>query len=103
MDWKPASVESVKGFVQEDLAKCTQTEIALYETYRVDPYLAPINRLGKVEKVVVVARKGTQVIYWEDIEEGFGVSEVDSTGHVTEQDCNQNDLRTALNAWRQKC
>ena len=63
------------------------------------PHLAPIDRWGNLEYVVVVAKNGNQVIYWEDIEEGFGISAIDAGGKVLEQDCNQNDLGLALNAW----
>jgi len=46
-----------------------------------------------------VARKEGWVIYWEDVEEGFGVSLVGADGKILEQDCSQNDLGLALNAW----
>jgi hypothetical protein len=38
-------------------------------------------------------------MYWEDIEEGFGISAVDADGRILERDCNQSDLVRALNAW----
>jgi hypothetical protein len=47
----------------------------------------------------VIAQKGNQVIYWEDIEEGFGVSPISADGPILRQDCNQNDLGLALNVW----
>jgi hypothetical protein len=99
MEWKPASIETVKQSVKEDLANCEPQQTAAFEANGVEPRLAPITRYGKLEYVFVVAQKGDQVIYWEDIEEGFGVSEVDSDGRILEHDCNQNNLGTALNAW----
>lgn len=99
MEWKPATIESVKKIVQDDLAKCSQKQTAVFETYRIEPHFASIARLGTVESVVVVAHKGNQVIYWEDVEEGFGVSAVGPGGQILEQDCNQNDLCVALNFW----
>ena len=72
MEWKPASIESVRGIVHDDLATCDQKQVAAFEAYRVEPRLAPIVRYGKLENVVVIAQKENQVIYWEDIEEGFG-------------------------------
>jgi len=99
MEWEPASVESVKQIVHEDLANCDQKQVAAFEAYCVEPRLAPIIRYGKLENVVVVAQKGNQVVYWEDVEEGFGVSPVSPDGKILQQDCNQNNLGLALNAW----
>jgi hypothetical protein len=99
MEWKPASIEQVKRVTDGDLAMCDQEQAAVFQEYRVEPHLAPITRSGKLEYVVVVARKGMQVIYWEDIEEGFGVSSVGADGDILDHDCNQNDLGLALNQW----
>jgi hypothetical protein len=99
MEWKPASVEDVRKIVQDGLANCDQKQVAAFEAYRVERRLAPIIRCGKTENVVVIAQKGNQVIYWEDIEEGFGVSPISTDGQILQHDCNQNDLGLALNAW----
>lgn len=52
-----------------------------------------------METVVVVARKGEEVIYWEDVEEGFNVSPIGEGRRILEHWCNQDELRHALNAW----
>jgi len=49
--------------------------------------------------VVVVARKGQEVIYWDDVEEGFNVSPISERGQILQHWCNQDELRHALNAW----
>jgi hypothetical protein len=99
MEWKPETIESVKKIVQDGLAKCNHNQTTVFETYRVEPHIASIVRSGTIESVVVVAHKGNQVIYWEDVEEGFGVSAVATDGPILEHDCNQNDLGLALNSW----
>jgi len=99
MEWKPASLESVRRIVQDDLARCDGEQGAAFEAYRVDPHLAPIVRYGNLEYVIIVAQNGKQVIYWEDVEEGFGVSDVGDDGRILEHDCSQNSLGLALNAW----
>jgi hypothetical protein len=80
MEWKPASIESVRRIVQDSLPNCDRQQATVFEAYRVEPRLAPIIRYGKLEKVVVIAQKGNQVIYWEDVEEGFGVSPISADG-----------------------
>jgi hypothetical protein len=52
-----------------------------------------------METVIVVARKGKEVIYWEDVEEGFNLSPVAEDGRILEHWCNQDELGLALNAW----
>jgi hypothetical protein len=99
MEWKPATIEEVKHIVQRDLANCDDQQVATFQRYKVEPYVAPILRHGEVETVLVVARKKEEVIYWEDVEEGFNVSPIGEGGRILEHWCNQDELRHALNAW----
>jgi|SRR5579872_38780 len=62
-------------------------------------YLASLVRYGKLDNVVVVARRGAEVIYWEDVEIGFNLSSVANDGTILENWCNQDDLGLALNCW----
>jgi hypothetical protein len=48
---------------------------------------------------VVVARNGGEVVYWEDVEEGFNLSPIDNNGLIVEHSCNQDDLGIALRPW----
>lgn len=72
-------------------------QLAIFRQYSVEPYFASIPRFGKVEKVVVVAQKAGEVIYWEDVEEGFDISRLGSDGCILEHWCNDGDLGVALN------
>lgn len=95
----PATVDDVKKIVENDLARCNNDKLLIYKKYAVAPYLAPIVRNGKLEMAVVVARKGQEVIYWEDVEEGFNISPVDNDGKILNHLCNQDDLPLALDSW----
>jgi hypothetical protein len=99
MEWKPASVEEVKAIIQGDLARCDSEQLVAFRRYAVVPYVAPIQRYGELESVIVVARNGHEVVYWEDVEEGFNVSQVARDGQIIEHHCNQDELGLALNAW----
>jgi hypothetical protein len=99
MQWKPATIERVKGILKADLERCDSDQIAVFREFSVDPYFAPISRYGELEKVVVVAHKSGQVIYWEDVEEGFNISPVGPDGMILEHSCEQDDLGIALNQW----
>ena len=99
MEWKPTSAEEVRKIVERELANCDREQLAIFRRFAVEPYLAPILRYGEMDNVVVVARKGEEVIYWEDVEEGFNVSPTGEGGRILEHLCNQDELRHALNAW----
>ena len=96
---EPITIDEVKNIVKADLERCDPQQTQIFKQYSVEPYFAPIRRHEKLEKVVVVARKSDEVIYWEDAEEGFNLSPVGSDGLVLEHWCNQDDLGIALNNW----
>lgn len=96
MDWQPATIEEVKNILKAGLQECSSEQIAIFRQCSVEPYLAPIVRYEMSGEVVVVARKSDEVIYWEDIEEGFNISLVGPDGQVLEHWCNQDDLGVAL-------
>ena len=98
-DWQPATIEVVNKIVATDLRDCDAEQLAAFNKYRVEPFSAPIMRYGQMESVVVVARNGDEVIYWEDVEDGFNVSPIGLDGRVLEHWCNQDELRFALNEW----
>ena len=99
MGSKPTRVAEVTKIVENDLANCDDEQRAIFLRYGVEPYEAPILRHGEMETVIVVARKGKEVIYWEDVEEGFNLSPVAEDGRILEHWCNQDELGLALNAW----
>jgi hypothetical protein len=84
MEWHPATVDEVKKIVRDDLAECDEQQIVAFKKYAVEPYAAPILRYGRMENAVVVARRGDEVIYWEDVEEGFNLSPVSPDGRILE-------------------
>ena len=86
MNWRPSTISEVQQIVLEDLALCDDQQIRAFQQYKVDPYLVAITRFGKLESVVVVARRGEQVIYWEDVEEGFNISSLAVDGSSTPRD-----------------
>ncbi|HLV88208.1 MAG TPA: hypothetical protein VKV39_14580 [Candidatus Sulfotelmatobacter sp.] len=98
-DWRPATIEEVNEIVARELKACDAEQLAAFDKYGVEPFSAPIVRYGQTESVAVVARNGDQVIYYEEVEAGFNVSQISHDGRVLEHWCNQDELRFALNAW----
>jgi hypothetical protein len=99
MEWRPATIEEVKEIVAADLANCDPEQTAAFRKYAVEPFQASILRNGAQESVVVVAQNSQEVMYWEDVEEGFNISLLGSDGSILEHWCNQDELAIALNRW----
>ena len=97
-EWRPATIKEVQRIAEQGLKTCDAGQVRAFKQYAITPYMAPILRYGKKERVVVVARKDNEVISWEDVEEGFNVSPVDSEGQILHR-CNYDELGFALNAW----
>jgi hypothetical protein len=97
MDWKPATIDEVVAILSAELEDCNSEQISIFKQYSVEPFHAAITRYGKTESVVVVAQKSDEVIYFEDVEEGFNISPIGPQGEVLEHWCNQDNLAVALN------
>ncbi len=98
MDWSPANIQEVAKIIEADLSSCTELERAAFKLYEVPPFATPILRHGLLETVVVVARKGDEVLYWEDVEEGFNTSRL-RAGRIADHFCNQDSLGIAISRW----
>jgi hypothetical protein len=99
MSWKPTNRREIEEILAQQVADLSEDERQAFERFRLEPYQAPITRYGKNEKVFVVARNGDEVMYWEDVEEGFNISPFDRSGQITQHWCNQDSLKFALARW----
>jgi hypothetical protein len=94
--WRPTTREQLQRLVAEQLNSCTDAQRQFFEKHRVEPYSVSIRRLGKTEKVFVVAQFGDLLLYYEDIEDGFELDRLDASGVIPKQGCNQFELRHVL-------
>ena len=100
--WEPISATELEELVNKQLNDCGPELIAVFERYKVNPFRAPIDRYGREEHVFVVARKGDEVMYFEDVEDGFNLSPISTDGKILEHWCNHDDLKYALRRWMTK-
>lgn len=98
-DWKHTTEEELNKIIAEDLKECTAGQIALFDKVKVRPRTTPIVRYGKLEKVFVVAESEGEVIYYEDIDEGFNISPLTGDGKIAQHWCNDDKLGWALERW----
>ena len=82
MDWVPVSKEKFEGILAEELVALRPEVIALYEQYAVPPFRLPClrNENSVTEYVFVLAKKEERLLYYDDVEEDFGVAIPDEDG-----------------------
>jgi hypothetical protein len=81
--WTPISRDELEGLLLDQLAKCSQEHAEQFARFRVPFRTASVMRGGVIESVFIVAQLGQVAVYYEDVEEGFNVSEVESDGSLT--------------------
>lgn len=93
------SHEELDAQIQAELAGCPADVRTLYERYRIVPARLPFARPTTLDSAFVVARRGDEVIYYEEIEGGFNSSYIDAAGRIAEHWFAQDSLCAALWPW----
>ena len=94
--WQPVTVDELKAIVEKQLVNCSPRQRAAFASFRVPFYFVPIHRLGALERVLVVAHLPSGLLYFEDVEDGFEVGNLNEDGALHPQTCDQLDLTHAL-------
>jgi hypothetical protein len=88
------------SLIEEQLRDCSDAQREIFERYRVPLRPTPLERHGQIESVFVVAQRGNEVMYYEDVEEGFNFSTLSPDGRIAQHWCNQDELMHALIHWQ---
>ncbi|MBF0202014.1 MAG: hypothetical protein HQK66_12020 [Desulfamplus sp.] len=84
--------------LQSNLLECTVEVIKCFDSYKLQiPRRLMLKDLS--ESFFVVAIKGEEALYYEDIEEGFNISKISPEGYILEHWCNQDSLNRAVRKW----
>lgn len=94
--WEPISVNELEELVTSQLNECSQAQRTYFDTYRVVPYAVPFQRRYGLEHVLVVAHLPNGVLFFEDVEEGFELGNLDANGRLHDRGCNQLSLSQTL-------
>jgi hypothetical protein len=94
--WSPASREQVEALIEEQISSLSTAQLELFSRIRVPLRSVPISRGSSVEFVYVVAQQGNVVVYYEDVEEGFNISELAPDGSIARPGYEQWELSHAL-------
>jgi hypothetical protein len=97
VDWIPLSGEQFAKTLSSEVSSLASDVQRLYEQYAVTPYQLPCLRDqdSGPEQVFVFAKNGKRLLYFDDVEEDFGVATTDDDG-VTREWGNYGPLVRAL-------
>jgi hypothetical protein len=96
MTWEPATKEEVLIAIESEWSMWTlrAPELAVrLNGYFIDPYPARFERFGQIEKAFVVGRNSHNVVFYEDVEEIFGIAE-ERDGFLHHTACYDNLMLT---------
>ena len=76
MDWVPVTRERFESLLSKEVSTLAPDVLRLYRQYAVQPFHFPCQRdqESSVEQVFVLAKKENWVLYFDDVEEDFGVA-----------------------------
>ena len=97
--WRPISKSELEELIEAQLRECNSEQKVVFEKYRVPLHKARILRSGNAEEVFVVAKNGSEVMYYEDIEQGFNLSPISDSGEILSPGWEQDELKYALLHW----
>lgn len=96
--WKPISLEELHFEIQKTEPELKDGLLIFWEQIKIEPekWQEPLygNEGGGFW---VVARFGEKVIWYNDIEEGFNISDYDTLGNILEYGAEQDELKWCLN------
>lgn len=74
-DWEPATVEEVRRIIGEERKQVNSALWASRASILVEPYPSTVERFGAFERAYVVARSGSRVVFFDDVEDIFGTAD----------------------------
>lgn len=82
MTWIPISRETFENILRKEIETLPTEVLRIYKQYAVVPFEQPCFRDSEYpnERVFVAARAGDRLLFFDDVEEDFGVGIADSDG-----------------------
>ena len=100
MSWKPITKEELERELEAQCDDLSPEEMRYFSSIRVPLESVKIDRNGSIENVYIVARQQQIVIFYEDVEEGFEITKLNSQGVIDEYGANQFTIRHVINQLR---
>ncbi len=95
--WKPISIEKLSEMIINEELEMDHSELRLWDAIKIDPnkWEEPTYG-GEGGGFWVSAIIGNVVLWYNDIEDGWNVSNWKKYGHIDHYSCNQSSLREAM-------
>ena len=100
MSWMPISKDELENEIAFQCKEMSDDELAYFNKIRVKLEPIKIERCGNTETVFVVAKAGAAIIFYEDIEEGFEITELNEQGVISCYGANQFTLQQIIKRLR---
>ncbi len=97
--YKPISEEEIWDEINQAESRMDFKQARLWDMIKIMPVKWRLTYLNEDDKFWVVGIYGNQVIWYNDIEEGFNVSRFSNFGTIDEYWCNQDELSWILQAF----
>ncbi|MFP9112868.1 hypothetical protein ACLI1A_02930 [Flavobacterium sp. RHBU_3] len=95
--WQPIPLEALNANISKAVANMSITELALWHYIKITPEKWQETEYGNEGSGFwVVGIFGRQVLWYNDIEEGFNVSSYSKYGEIGTYACEQDELNTVV-------
>jgi len=95
--WSPVSLKQLEKLIAHGESELQGELLAFWNSVKIKPEKWEEKEYGKEGGGFwVVAVAGNEIIYYNDIEEGFNISHFETHGQIKEYWCNQTELNYAV-------
>jgi len=103
MDWEPCSEAELEKLIADSVAAMHAPARSLWDLVRIQPAKWQLHPWGDGgDGFWVVGILGQQVVWYNDIEDGFNVSRYEALGVIAEYWCNKDELHHTMAALLQQ-
>ena len=95
--WTPITIENLKNLILKGELELNDNQLNFWDLIKIKPEKWKEKEYGtEGGGFWVVAIFGREIIYYNDIEEGFNISTYKKYGEIDEYWCNQSDLNWTI-------
>lgn len=97
MNWEPITIQELQNEITKSLNDLNDETLAFWKSIKIAPEKWIENEFGNEGGGFwVVAIYKNYVIWYNDIEEGFNISEFNHKGHIQEYNAEQDELKFSI-------
>lgn len=84
MDWTPANKQQVQAAIEDYWVGIDPALKVRLSAYLIEPYSASVERFGTMADAFVVAQIDRHVVFFDDVEEDFGMAKLADDGTLSD-------------------